>query len=91
MMIFMDLGQIVFAIKKGYFLEWLKVRGWFILYGRQWWRARKKVQENRKIDDKKLTSDFASEIKYQAVSNLLLDKIGNPIMRVYWKIVRKII
>jgi len=91
MMIVMDLGQLVFAIKKGYVREWLKARFWFILHGRKLWKVRKSVQVGRKITDKELTQDFSSEIKYQSVSNFLLERIGNPIMKCYWWVVKKII
>jgi hypothetical protein len=91
MMIFMDAGQLIFAFKNGYIFEWLKARLWFIFNANKLLKARKNAQKNRKISDKELTKDFSSEIKYQSVKNPLLDKIGNPVMKWYWWMVRKII
>ena len=91
MMLAMDLGQLIFAIKKGYTWEWLKARLWikFNLY--KVLKVRHLVQKNRQISDKELMHNFASEIKYQSVKKFLLDKIGNPILKAYWNLIKKII
>ena len=88
---FMSCGQLVFALKKGYFFEFLKSRFWFLFNWQKLSEARQQAQQLRTISDRELTQDFSSEIKYQPVSNPLLDKIGNPIMKVWWKLVRLII
>lgn len=88
MMLAMDLGQLIFAIKRGYTWQWFKSRLWFKFNFHKLFKARRKVQKTRQISDKELTKNFASEIKYQPVNNFLLDKIGNPVMRVYWKIIK---
>ncbi|MFH1376847.1 MAG: glycosyltransferase family 2 protein [Candidatus Woesearchaeota archaeon] len=88
---FMDLGQIYFAVTKGYFYQWLKSRFWFIFNFRKFYKARNKIQKNRQISDKELTRNFSSVIEYQEVDNFLLNKIANPVMKFYWKLVRKII
>ncbi len=87
----MDVGQFIFAAKKGYLWQWLKSRFWFIPNFYKLLKARRQVQSARKMGDKELTKNFACEIKYQPVQNFLLDKIGNPAMKAYWKIVRKFI
>lgn len=91
MIFFMDLGQIYFAITKGYFYEWLKSRFWFVFNLKNFLNARKQVQKNRQISDRELTKNFTSGIFYQEVSNSLLDKFANPIMKVYWGLIKKII
>jgi hypothetical protein len=47
----------------------------------------------RKIGDKELMRNFVGEITFDdaSVKNPILDKIGNPVMSVYWKIVYKLI
>jgi len=89
--IFMDLGQFYFAVIKGYLWQWFKSRLWFIFNFKNFLKARNQVQKNRQINDKELTKDFASEILYQEVSNPLLNKIANPVMKWYWRVVRKYI
>ena len=88
---FMDLGQIYFAVTKGYFYQWLRSRFWFVFNLKSFLKARRKVQKNRQIGDKELTKNFTSQILYQEVSNPLLDKIANPIMNAYWQFIKKII
>ena len=88
---FMDLGQIYFAITKRYFYQWLRSRFWFVFNLNSFLKARRDIQKNRQISDKELTKNFTSEILYQEVSNPLLDKIANPIMKVYWKVVKKFV
>ena len=90
-MLFMDVGQIIFALKKGYVFEWLKSRFWFLINFNKLYRARREVQKNRQIGDRELTKNFASEIKYQELKNPLLEKIANPVMKFYWQIIKKFI
>lgn len=87
----MSLGQFINAAHKGYLKEFFGARLWFIPNFFKVRRARREVQKTRQISDREFMKNFAAEIKYQPVSNFLLDKIGNPIMRVYWNIIRKII
>lgn len=84
----MDIGQLFFTIKRGYVWQWLKAHFWFIFNLHKLIYARYKTQKLRTISDKELTKLFSSEIKYQPVSNFLLDKIGNPIMKAWWKIIK---
>jgi len=87
----MCVGQLVNAVRKGYTKEFFGARLWFIPNFFKVRKTRREVQKTRQISDRELMKDFASEIKYQPVNNFLLDKIGNPMMRVYWKLIKKII
>ncbi len=91
MLLFMDLGQLYFALKSGYFWQWLEVHFWFLINIKSWLKARKKIQVAREIDDVELTKNFVSQIKFQEVSNFLLDKIANPVMKFYWQQIKKFI
>lgn len=91
MLLFMDLGQLYFALKSGYFWQWLKVHFWFLINIKSWLKARQETQRLRKISDIELTKNFVSEIKFQEIGNFLLDKIANPVMKLYWQWIKKII
>jgi len=54
-------------------------------------KNRNKTQALRKLTDRKTVSDFSGLIEHQEVSNILLDKIANPIFNLYWRIVKQII
>lgn len=87
----MSLGQFIYAIEKGYFWQFIKSRLWFVFNLKKLLKLRYQVQKFRQIGDKELMKNFSSEIKYQELDNFLLDKIGNPVMRIYWQIVKKVI
>ncbi len=91
MMLAMDLGQFINALRKGYFMQYLWSRWWFLFHLKKILKARREIQQARRIGDKELLKNFASEIKYQPVNNFLLDQIGNPVMKWYWKLIKKII
>jgi len=84
-------GQFLFAVKNGYLGQFVKSRLWFVFNWRKLWQARSEIQKMRIISDYELMRNFQSEIKYQEVSNFLLDKIANPLMKRYWRIVKKLI
>ncbi len=89
MRFFMSAGQLLFALKKGYTWQWLQSRLWFLFNLKKFKKQRQRVQNSRKILDAELIQNFASEIKYQSISNPLLEKIGNPVMKIYWRIIRR--
>jgi len=88
----MELALILFALKGGWFEERKKVyRYWS--YSKNWkiWLAkRKRVQKMRKIGDRELTKNLVSAIEFQEreMDNPILKYIGNPLMKIYWQIVR---
>jgi len=87
----MGCGQLIFSFKNGYFWQFIKCRLWFILNFKKFLRARRKIQKTRQIGDKELMKDFVAKIRYQEVHNFLLDKIANPIMKIYWKTIKRFI
>ncbi len=89
--IFMSSGQLIFSIKNGYLWQFIKIRLWLIFNLKTILKNRKKIQKERKINDKILLKDFKSTIEYQEVDNFLLNRIGNPIFKFYWKLIKKII
>jgi GT2 family glycosyltransferase len=91
MMFFMGCGQLIFSLKNGFFKEWLRSRTWILSNSKKLRQARKDVQKTRKITDRELFKNITSVIEYQSVSNPLLEKIANPIMKRYWQIIKKLI
>lgn len=87
----MDLGHFLFSIKQGYLWEFLKSRLWFFLEWQRTRQARQQIQSARTIGDRELTQNFAAEIKYQEVNNFLIEKIANPLMKLYWNFIKKFI
>jgi len=88
---FMDTTRLILSFKKRYFWQWLKAHFWFIFNFKKWQTARREIQQNKKMGNKEFLQNLSGEIIYQETNNFLLNKTGNPIMKSYWQIIKKII
>ncbi len=91
----LELGLLVFAAKKGWLKEklrvywyWLKPTSWKLWFGK-----RQVVQRVRKVSDRQLLDRAVGVVVFDdpAVQSILVQRIGNPILAAYWKIVKKIL
>ncbi len=91
----LEIGLFLFAIKGGWFMErvkvyqyWIKPSTWNL-----WLQKRKKIQAMREIDDKTILQNCTSEILFQETSmqSPLVTKFANPIMKAYYKLIMMII
>lgn len=92
-LLIMELGQLVFALVRGWWPEKLKAYAYFLRSSS--WRKllaeRKKIQSSRVVVDKYFVQDLVSEIFSQEIDNPILKKIANPFFKAYWKIAKKFI
>ena len=92
MLLFMELGIIFFSIKNGWFREKIKGYIWIIFHWPSILVQRINVQfKIRKVKDREVIKLFVAAIKFQEVDNPLLKYIVNPLMQVYWFIIKRII
>ena len=92
-LLMMEAGLFFFSFFSGWWKEKLKVYGYF-LYPRAWrkiFTGRRRIQKLRKISDCDIGKYFTGQILFQDMDNWLLRKIANPILGLYWEIVKKII
>lgn len=93
MQIVMEMGLTFFAFRSGWWREKFRVIGWFFnvrhLYGLL--KMRHQIQKMRIMPDRELAKHFATSISYQEIDNPLLRYVGNPLMKLYWSIIRPII
>ncbi len=91
----MEAALILFALKGDWFAErvkvyryWLDSANWI-----PWLKKRKNIRQIRKVTDRELLKDMVSEILFQEkeMANPLLLYIGNPVMKIYWQLVKAII
>jgi GT2 family glycosyltransferase len=91
----MDSALSLFAIKNGWFdMKWKQIREWFDPAFWKWIRARRRaIRSSRTIGDRELLRVAVADIRFQEehVRNPILDYIGNPLMRLYWGIVKQLI
>ncbi len=93
MLILMDLGILLFSIKNKWFSKKLWSYAYFLKpstwkYMR---RAKKESMKIRKLKDKDIFKTFTSVIIFQELKNPLLYYVANPIMTIYYYILRLII
>ncbi|MSR85032.1 glycosyltransferase family 2 protein [Candidatus Uhrbacteria bacterium] len=95
MLFVMEVGQLIFSIWGGWWREKIKVYREIVSSEFwQWIKVRhEKIQRERVISDRELLRYAVSTIEFQgeAVANPLLQFIGNPLMKVYWGIVKRLI
>jgi GT2 family glycosyltransferase len=92
-LIFMEMGQLFFALVKGWLPEKLKVYEYF-LHADNWskiWATRKEVKNFRVKKDKEIVDDFAGEILFQEIDNPVLKYFANPFFKWYWDLARQAI
>lgn len=95
MLIVMDIATSIFSMRGGW---WdMKVKVCHDLLSKDFWRwireRRRSIKTVRKIGDRELLKDAVASIEFQedAVSNPVLEYIGNPIMKAYWWVVKKLL
>jgi len=91
----MDAALFLFSIKSGWWRqklrvydEWIKPEYW------RWIKKRRSyIQSVRKLSDKEFLQSAVSRIEFQEpnVKNPVLEKIGNPVMTLYWGIIGRLL
>ncbi|OGG87676.1 hypothetical protein A3B87_01020 [Candidatus Kuenenbacteria bacterium RIFCSPHIGHO2_02_FULL_39_13] len=89
--LFMEAGQTFFSIIRGLFIQKIKAYFWILKNFDKILTAREKIQQTRKFSDKKLFDFMSGKIEFQEIKNPLLDYIGNPLLNLYFKIIKKFI
>lgn len=91
----MDTALSLFAIKNGWFdMKWKQMKEWLDPAFWRWIRARRRaIRSSRTIGDRELLRLAVADIRCQeqAVRNPVLDYIGNPLMRVYWFVIKHLV
>lgn len=92
-MFIMEFGLLLFSFKSGWWREKFRVIRELASPG-MWKKVRSGREETKKIravPDRVVARLFMSSIGYQEIDNPLLRYVGNPLMRLYWMIVRPLI
>lgn len=95
MIFIMDLATLIFSAKGEWLSEKLDVYHEWLTPSYWDWikRRRKRIGALRTVGDRKLLRLAVGEIAFQGegVKNPVLEKIGNPIMGFYWKMVKNLL
>lgn len=93
MLLVLECGMLLYSIKNKWFREKLKVYRYF-LSPKNWaviLKDRKEIKSRRKLSDRAMMKDFRGKVEFQEIDNVVLAYIGNPIMNLYWNIIKNII
>lgn len=92
-LIFMDIAMFFYSVFSGWFKEYLKI---WVYFGRlsTYFKVRAAKKEIKKfsiMDFSEIARDFSGRIEFQEIANPLLKYIANPLMSLYWSLVKRII
>ncbi|HNV96764.1 MAG TPA: glycosyltransferase family 2 protein [bacterium] len=93
MMIIMEFAILIFSLKN----KWLKYKLQSYLYflnPKNWSylkKSRQKIQSMRTVSDIDMIKKFTPIIDFQEINNPILKYIGNPIMTIYYNLIKLII
>lgn len=92
-LVLMECGQALFALRRGLFRE--RLRAWGAICRPSFWHGvllrRQFVQSLRRISDRELISTFSPTIQFAPLDSRLLELVGNPLLKTYWGLVRRVI
>lgn len=87
-----EIGVIFYSLKNGWFNLKLKGYWWILKNIKKIYKKRRFIQKTRKINDKEIIKYFTDEIKFKEVEGSpLLDSILNPILSIYWRVIKSFI
>lgn len=91
MFIVMEGGMILYSIMTKWFK--LKMKSYFdVIKGLpKILKYRKQVQKTRKIKDREILLEMVDAIQFDAIKNVLLDKVANTMLRGYYKFLKLIV
>ncbi len=93
MLLILQVAMVIYALTGGWITKKLKADLYFLKPGswRKIWKFRKQVKKIRVLSDREAIKNFQGKVLFQEINNPVLEKIGNPLMDLYWDIVKKII
>jgi GT2 family glycosyltransferase len=84
-----ELGMLALALKEGWFRDKLRGWGWLIRHGGTVRRRRRSTQELRRVRDRDLARYLTATFSPGMVPVPGLLRAANPVVRGYWRLVRR--
>lgn len=95
MALVVELGLLLFSLKNGWIKSRLRCYKYWLLASswRLWLAKRKKIQAEREVSDRQLLSRAVGKVEFNDIgyNGPIIKYIANPILNLYWQIVRGII
>ncbi|MEI6529450.1 MAG: glycosyltransferase family 2 protein [Candidatus Falkowbacteria bacterium] len=89
----MDIGMLFFSLINGWFKEELKIYGYFC-HSKNYDKIvqeREKVRAFKTQSFSSIAKNFAGKIEFTEIANPILKYVVNPLLNIYWQIVKRII
>lgn len=92
-LIVMDLGMIFYSMIGGWFKEEMKIYGYFFHFKNYLAieREKAKIESFRVVSFSKIAKNFAGKIEFTEIANPILSYIVNPLLGLYWWLIKKIV
>ncbi|MBU4332089.1 glycosyltransferase family 2 protein [Patescibacteria group bacterium] len=87
----MECGMLLHALVTGWFWQKIKSYGWVLRNLGNILKSRKEVQELRKVRDRDLKKYLVAGIEFGGLENVLLKYVANPVLKLYWWVVKRLI
>lgn len=89
----MEFGMLFYAALRGLFMTKLKAYGYFFHF-KNWRRMiknKKSKAKLRKVSDRELAKLVVGKLEFQEIANPILKYFVNPVLNIYWRVVRNLI
>lgn len=86
-----EIGLLFYSLVSGLFFSKLRSYYWVLKNMDNIFREREVIQRSRKVSDKEIVKYFFSKIEFREIASPLIDYILNPVLDVYWKIIKRFI
>ncbi|MDD2354216.1 MAG: glycosyltransferase family 2 protein [Patescibacteria group bacterium] len=89
----MNFAMMFYALFKGWFKTWLKVNFYFLnpLSIIKIIRTRRKLKKLGRLSNSDFSELLVAKLEFLEIDNFLLRYLGNPLLELYWRAVKKII
>lgn len=92
-LIVMDLGMIFYSLIGGWFKDEMKIYGYFFRFKSYLAveREKTKIESFKTVSFLKIAENFAGKIEFTEIANPILSYIVNPLLSLYWWLIKKIV
>jgi len=91
MFILLEMGVSIFSMISGFFGEKIKAYGWIIKNWSTVMSKRQTIQKTRLLNEKDLAKSIVGSIDFAGINNPILHYLANPLLSIYWFLVKLII
>jgi len=91
MFLVMEVGMVLYSLVTGWFLWKIKSYAWVLANLGQILKKRREIQKRRKVKDRELKKYLVAGIEFGGMGNPLLRWVANPMMKLYWWIIKPLI